>query len=759
MRFGTAYLLASVFLPGTLAGVIDDRQSGYEVPCGDRPLLPGETCCDTPDGKKNICGYGFFGCCNFGHVCRVDGECVPVSDGGPPSDPTTIGGGSPPTSTENGAPPPGTTEGGNPVPTTDENGDPVTTDQGETPPPNTTDQNGNPNPTTNENGDHPTTNEEGNPVPTTDEEGNPIPTTNQGEDPPPATTDQTGIPIPTTDENGNPNPTTDEQGNPVPTTDENGDPVPTTDQGGSPPPNTTDEEGNPIPTTTEGIPPPNTTDENGNPAPTTNEGADPSPTTDEEGSPPPTTEEPGNNPTVTDGPLVTQTEWPPLTIIPVETEVPESDEDDGDPVFPCAAWFFFICIRWDGGPIIGGWRWILPPGIYTSGPPNDIEWPEGVRIEGSLPPWPKITIGNDHKPTYEDEPTSCETKSATIHVTTTSYGVSISGTVTSTTTSRVLETSNVILGCDVEDDEATETQTEVTSTSEAPDVFTDVGEWAAPLPTDDLASTGPEAASMFSEIDAYYSCQYLFHFGSVQTLSSANLIKYKLTLEIQTALEAEELSTTMSTVLSESTSTDFPTLTGEPTTDPTTIPIETSEGSSCVTTITTSVCQIPGQPCSPSLSCESWTATATTSDTPTESSEPPEPSYSWSATFYRNKCEEDITDYYSVGGYAEQGPDTACVRLKDPDVPEHDDFREYCRFFTDGGDEHGPCSEATFDEVQSWVIRDGFCTVYETEDCTHDGVWGGIDSDGDVGCTDKVPSRIVPKNWRSMSCFAMPPRD
>ncbi|KAJ3548537.1 hypothetical protein NM208_g964 [Fusarium decemcellulare] len=785
MRFGTVYLLASVFLPGTLAGVIDDRQSDYEVPCGDRPLLPGETCCDTPDGKKNICGYGttccFFGCCNFGHVCRADGECVPVSDGGPPSDPTTIGGGSPPTSTENGAPPPGTTEGGNPVPTTDENGDPVTTDQGETPPPDTTDQNGNPNPTTNENGDHPTTNEEGNPVPTTDEEGNPIPTTNQGQDPPPATTDQTGIPIPTTNENGNPNPTTDEQGNPVPTTDENGNPVPTTDQDGSPPPNTTDENGNPIPTTdqegnpvptstegdtppdttdengdpipttTEVIPPPNTTDEegnpvpttdggespppnttdeegnpiptsteegtpptttdgdgspipttdeNGNPIPTTNEGTDPSPTTtseggspppttDEEGSPPPTTEGPGNDPTVTDGPLVTQTEWPPLTIIPVETEVPESDEDDGDPVFPFGKQ---ICIRWDGGPIIGGWRWILPPGIYTSGPPSEIEWPEGVRIEGSLPPWPKITIGNDHKPTYEDEPTSCETKSATIHVTTTSYGVSISGTVTSTTTSRVLETSNVILGCDVEDDEATETQTEVTSTSEAPDVFTDVGEWAGPLPTDDLASTGPEAASMFSEIDAYYS-----------------------------SLDAEELSTTMSTVLSESTSTDFPTLTGEPTTDPTTIPIETSEGSSCVSTITTSVCQIPGQPCSPSLSCESWTATATTSDTPTEPSEPPEPSYSWSATFYRNKCDEDITDYYSVGGYAEQGPDTACVRLKDPDVPEHDDLREYCRFFTDGGDEHGPCSEATFDEVQSWVIRDGFCTVYETEDCTHDG--------------------------------------
>lgn len=116
-------------------------------------------------------------------------------------------------------------------------------------------------------------------------------------------------------------------------------------------------------------------------------------------------------------------------------------------------------------------------------------------------------IGNDYKPTYEDEPTSCETKSATIHVTTTSYGVFISGTVTATTTSRVLETSNVILGCDVEDDEATETQTGVTSTSNAADVFTDAGEWVSPLPTGDLITTDEEAASIFSEIESFYSCK------------------------------------------------------------------------------------------------------------------------------------------------------------------------------------------------------------------------------------------------------------
>lgn len=45
---------------------------------------------------------------------------------------------------------------------------------------------------------------------------------------------------------------------------------------------------------------------------------------------------------MTDGPLVIHTEWPPLAIIPVKTEVPEPDEDDNDPVVPCAAWFFFL---------------------------------------------------------------------------------------------------------------------------------------------------------------------------------------------------------------------------------------------------------------------------------------------------------------------------------------------------------------------------------------------------------------------------------
>lgn len=114
-------------------------------------------------------------------------------------------------------------------------------------------------------------------------------------------------------------------------------------------------------------------------------------------------------------------------------------------------------------------------------------------------------------------------------------------------------------------------------------------------------------------------------------------------------MDAEQVSTTMSTVLSETTSRDFPTLTGESTTEPTTIPIQTAEGSSCVSTVTTSVCTVPGEPCAPSFSFESWTATttaiATTSDTPTETSGSPKSSYTWSAAFYKNKCDEDITDY------------------------------------------------------------------------------------------------------------------
>ncbi|KAF9873206.1 putative glucan -beta-glucosidase protein [Colletotrichum karsti] len=146
--------------------------------------------------------------------------------------------------------------------------------------------------------------------------------------------------------------------------------------------------------------------------------------------------------TSTTTPLPVYTTWPPYaSIIPEEEEIEDPEPDDDGVHVPCTAWFFFFCISWDNVRV-RSWYWILPPGIYGPGPPpiNIIHPPPGVTIRGNLPPWPRITIGPDHRLTTESEP-ECETETAEA-CTTTNY-VS-AGTTTSSTT--LCET---ITGCSI----------------------------------------------------------------------------------------------------------------------------------------------------------------------------------------------------------------------------------------------------------------------------------------------------------------------
>jgi hypothetical protein len=64
-------------------------------------------------------------------------------------------------------------------------------------------------------------------------------------------------------------------------------------------------------------------------------------------------------------------------------------------------------------------------------------------------------IGNNNVPTYSDEPTSCETSSATMFLTTTSFEVSA----TQTTATQILSTSSIIIGCDIQDQSSAATTT------------------------------------------------------------------------------------------------------------------------------------------------------------------------------------------------------------------------------------------------------------------------------------------------------------
>jgi hypothetical protein len=90
-----------------------------------------------------------------------------------------------------------------------------------------------------------------------------------------------------------------------------------------------------------------------------------------------------------------------------------------------------------------------------------IKWPPGFTLQGTLPPWPKFTIGNDHQLTIEEEP-DCETKTAEacthstiFSVTTTTNGVT---TTTRTSTTSQCET---ISGCSVSGSDQSTTSTDV----------------------------------------------------------------------------------------------------------------------------------------------------------------------------------------------------------------------------------------------------------------------------------------------------------
>ncbi|KAI0803652.1 hypothetical protein GGR55DRAFT_662539 [Xylaria sp. FL0064] len=128
-------------------------------------------------------------------------------------------------------------------------------------------------------------------------------------------------------------------------------------------------------------------------------------------------------------------------IIPVTTTIDKPKPTDDGVVVSCKAWFFFICISW-GGLHVGAWHWILPPGIYPPGPPPAglIKWPQGIDIKGNLPDWPKITIGNDHQITTDEEG-ECETQTAEA-CTTTTY-------VSDSTTVSVSSMCETISGCSV----------------------------------------------------------------------------------------------------------------------------------------------------------------------------------------------------------------------------------------------------------------------------------------------------------------------
>ncbi|RDL41225.1 putative glycoside hydrolase family 18 protein [Venustampulla echinocandica] len=168
-------------------------------------------------------------------------------------------------------------------------------------------------------------------------------------------------------------------------------------------------------------------------------------------------------PVVPDPPAATI--WPALfEIRPVETEVPEGGEDDdGDgpkSKSTCKLWFFGICIKWaDFDVNIGGWEWNMPVGTWGPGPPpvGSIKLPPGFTIKGALPPWPKITVLPGDKVNAPIKPADCTPAEASLCLTTSSFGTTVSGGATRTTATEVKSTCATITGCNFRDAETTTT--------------------------------------------------------------------------------------------------------------------------------------------------------------------------------------------------------------------------------------------------------------------------------------------------------------
>ncbi|KAJ3545559.1 hypothetical protein NM208_g2454 [Fusarium decemcellulare] len=296
-------------------------------------------------------------------------------------------------------------------------------------------------------------------------------------------------------------------------------------------------------------------------------------------------------------------------ITAVTTTVTKPKPTDDGFVIPCSLWFFDACI----GPILG-WMVIRPPGVYPPGPPPSISVPPGSGIEintkGPLPSWPEYTVGPKQSPTFSEEPTECETESAELCVTSTSYSVSVDATMTNTVTSDVTSICGTVYGCKVQDVDHSATAT-VTSTASTPEGTLLLGkeQWPDTSESDEDLDAAADHAQ--SELDKVFGPRTPSRTTTFSPSSTSSTVE-------STTSTSEESSSSSDTV------TDMPTLTQdlpEPT-------ISTPEGYSCAETDTHTQCAMgPGgqQACIERTSCASWVTTTTEESEETSTTESPTP--------------------------------------------------------------------------------------------------------------------------------------
>ncbi|KAI0157858.1 hypothetical protein GGR52DRAFT_564393 [Hypoxylon sp. FL1284] len=214
-----------------------------------------------------------------------------------------------------------------------------------------------------------------------------------------------------------------------------------------------------------------------------------------------------------------------------------------------------------------------------------------------------------------------------------------------------------------------------------------------------------------------------------------------------------------------------------PTSPNSTVATNTSSTRSTASTLSTSTTSSRPRPKTSSTKTPSMmiaiTSTHTTSKTsstkapsassqgPAHTTSPATTANDWALTAYSVDCDTlkknaDFS-YYTLSGYDKQSPDETCIQLR-WNLPTSSTTSNSCAWFEDGGFRGPePCSSGTFGQPKSFIIKDGFCTIYKSADCT--GVKNAVDSQKYTGCTSVKDGWVDLGGWGSMRCFAYPSKD
>ncbi|KAJ8123728.1 hypothetical protein O1611_g9526 [Lasiodiplodia mahajangana] len=464
-------------------------------------------------------------------------------------------------------------------------------------------------------------------------------------------------------------------------------------------------------------------------------------------------------------PVIITVDWTTISASTTTSVASATHNSNGWPIIPIHhCWFCLPGGNDGGGIVIAG---VTGPGIIPPPPPNvasslgfssnipsitlDAEGdPSYPSTEPTMSPSPSQSPSSSPSPTTMSTMSTTTRSSSSSECTSTTTGYDYYVTCTATVTDPLLLTTSTgcvtstvtTTGCDITSTASTTTVAACPASvfrsvssaedAQAASAITVVSGTTIPLAfyVDDTATPADFTVSYFGSIFASNST------SSAPTPTPTTSISSISTSESPSP-SSSDISSPSTSAISSSSGSDTPTSSSATTATTLNSPIPTTSSSDTSDTS------------QPSTSPTSSTPISTTSAAPT-------PTATWYLTAYDADCDslKSSSDfsYYTLQGYSVQSPDEQCSNIQSG-LPLNSDTSDSCDWFTNGGFD-GPhdCSEGTFTKPKSFVIRSGFCTIYEDTDCN--GGMNGVTSTEYSGCTN-VDDAFVNFNWNSISCFAI----